>query len=59
MDETDELAHLLIRTYVKARNSGFDNVQVYSFRRDKEGWGLLTPQALKQVLLVIEASSQR
>ena len=59
VDESDDLAHVLIRTFVKGEKSGFDNVQIFSFRRTKDGWGMLTPQILKQMLLMIESSSQR
>lgn len=59
VDESEDLAHVLIRTFVKGQKSGFDNVQIYSFRRTRDGWGLLIPQNLKQILLVIEAASQR
>jgi hypothetical protein len=59
VDESDDLAHVLIRTFVKGEKAGFDNVQIYSFRRTKDSWGMLTPETLKQMLLLIESGSMR
>ena len=59
VDESDDLAHVLIRTFLKGQKSGFDNVRIYSFSRTKDGWGMLTPEIVQQMLLMIEAGSQR
>jgi len=59
VDESDELAHVVIRAFIKGEKEGFDNVQIYSFHRTKDGWGMMTPEILKQMLLLIESGSQR
>jgi len=59
VDESDDLAHLLIRTFLTGQKSGFDNVRIYSFSRTRDGWGMLTPEILQQMLLMIEAGSKR
>jgi CRP-like cAMP-binding protein len=57
VDESPDLVHILIRLFVRAQESSFDNVQIYSFSQTEEGWRMLTPQTLKQLLLV--TSSKR
>jgi hypothetical protein len=59
VDESDDLAHLVFRTFGMGQESGFDNVQIYSFSRSEDGWGMITPPILKQMLLMIESGSQR
>lgn len=59
INEAPDLAHVMIRLYMEGKESGFDNIQIYSFRRAKDGWGMLIPQTLKQVLLVVEMNSEQ
>jgi len=59
VDETESLAHILVRVFIKGADSGFDNVQIFSFDKSNDGWGMQIPQTVKQMLLIIESGSQR
>jgi hypothetical protein len=59
IDETTDMAHLLVRVFMSQRDTPFNNLQVFSFSRVDGNWGMEIPTLMKQVLEMLHYSTQR
>jgi len=52
--ESDDLSHLLVRVGMAKGDDSFSNLQVFSFTRNGDRWGMHLPANIKQLLEMME-----